>query len=185
MQMGRTGGIALGAAALGFLAGAAAISPARKLALQGTEALVGGDWFETLKAEHKVVEKLFDLLLETEEKDRRKRQALLTKLAYNLNKHAVQEENVVYTALRKIDRAQAERLVSDHAEVKGLLADLQYEIDKSDPQWIATVRTLRDAVLEHAREEEEQIFPAFQQKMSEEENASLTRRLHWEGMKVA
>ena len=185
MQIGKTGGLALGAAALGFIAGAIAISPARKLALQGTEALIGGDWFDTLKAEHKVVEKLFDLLLATGDDETRKRQGLLTKIAYNLNKHAVQEENVVYPALRKVDEAEAKHLVSDHGDIKSILSVLQYDIAKDTPQWLSLARQLADTVLTHAREEEEEIYPRLRERLSEEENSALTRRLHWEGIKVA
>ena len=185
MQIGRTGGFALGAAALGFIAGAIAISPARKLALQGTEALIGGDWFDTLKAEHKVVEKLFDLLFQTDESDVRKRQGLLTKIAYNLNKHAVQEENVVYPALRKLDEADAKHLVSDHADIKSTLAALQYDVAKDTPQWLSLARDLWSTIQSHVREEEDEIYPRFRERLSEEENSALTRRLHWEGIKVA
>ena len=185
MQLGRTGGFALGAAALGFIAGAIAISPARKLALQGTEALIGGDWFDTLKAEHTVVEKLFDLLFETDEEDTKKRQGLLTKIAYNLNKHAVQEENVVYPALRKVDRKEAGRLVSDHADIKSTLAALQYEVPKDTPQWLTLARQLWSVIEEHVREEEDEIYPRMKKRLSDKENSALTRRLHWEGIKVA
>ena len=185
MQFGRTGSFALGAAALGFIAGAIAISPARKLAMQGTEAMIGGDWFDTLKAEHKVVEKLFDMLFQTDDTEVKKRQGLLTKIAYNLNKHAVQEENAVYPALRKIDEAQAKHLVSDHADVKSTLAALQYDVAKDSPQWLTLARQLWSSIQTHVREEEDEIFPSMRERMSEEENASLTRRLHWEGMKIA
>ena len=185
MQLGRTGGFALGAAALGFIAGAIAISPARKLAMQGTEAMIGGDWFDTLKAEHKVVEKLFDLLFQTDETDVKKRQGLLTKIAYNLNKHAVQEENVVYPALRRVDEAQAKHLVSDHGDIKATLADLQYNLPKDSPQWIAAARALWSTIQQHVREEEDEIYPSMRERMSEEDNASLTKRMHWEGIKIA
>ena len=185
MQLGRTGGFALGAAALGFIAGAIAISPARKLAMQGTEALIGGDWMDTLIAEHRVVEKLFDMLFQTDDTEVRKRQGLLTKIAYNLNKHAVQEENVVYPALRKIDEAQAKHLVSDHADVKSTLAALQYDVAKDSPQWLTLARQLWTSIQSHVREEENDIFPTMRERLSPEDNASLTRRLHWEGMKVA
>ncbi len=185
MQLGRTGGFALGAAALGFIAGAIAISPARKLALQGTEALIGGDWFDTLKAEHTVVETLFDLLFQTDETETKKRQGLLTKIAYNLNKHAVQEENVVYPALRKIDEKDAKHLVSDHADIKSTLAALQYEVPKDTSQWLSLAKQLWSMLEEHMREEENDIFPRMKKRLTEEQNSALTRRLHWEGIKVA
>ena len=178
----RTGGAMAAGAAIGFIAGLA-FSPARKAALQGVEALAG-DWYDVLKAEHEAVEVLFELLLATSERQVARRQMLLTKIAYNLNKHAIQEENVVYPALHKVDADAAHRLVADHGEIKSMLSDLQYVIDKTDPAWLATARKLSDAVIAHAREEEDEIFPRLRD-LSPEDNDAITRRMHWEGIKVA
>ena len=178
----RTGGALVAGAAVGFLAGLA-FFPARKAAIQGMEALQG-DWFDVLKAEHEAVEALFDLVLATSERQTARRQMLLTKIAYSLNKHAIQEENVIYPALHKIDESTAHRLVADHGEIKNMLSDLQYVIDKSDPRWLETMRRLSRAVISHAREEEDEIFPRLRD-LSPEDNDALTRRMHWEGIKVA
>ena len=168
----RTGGAVIAGAAVGFLAGLA-VSPARKALMEGAEALAG-DWADVLTAEHHAVEALFDALQATHE----------TQIAHALNKHAIQEENVIYPALRRIDEAEARRLFSDHADIKTLLSELQYDIEKDDPRWIEKVRALALEVTEHAREEEDEVFPRMRA-MGEEVNASLTRRLHWEGLKVA
>jgi hemerythrin superfamily protein len=178
----RTGGALAAGAALGILAGLA-VSPARKAMLQGVEALAG-DWYDVLKAEHQAVEALFELALATSERQVARRQMLLTQIAHALNKHAIQEENVVYPALSKIDAEAAKHLVSDHGEMKTLLSDLQYVIDKSDPAWLQTMRKLSDAVIAHAREEEDEIFPKLRD-LSPEDNDAITRRMHWEGLKVA
>jgi hemerythrin superfamily protein len=178
----RAGGALAAGAAIGFIAGLA-FSPARKAALQGVEALAG-DWYDVLKAEHEAVEALFELLLATSERQVARRQMLLTKIAYNLNKHGIQEENVVYPALHKVDADAAHRLVADHGEIKNMLADLQYVIDKSDPAWLETARKLSDTVIAHAREEEDEIFPKLRD-LSPEDNDAITRRMHWEGIKVA
>jgi len=176
------GGAVIAGAAMGFLAGLAG-SPARKALLQGTEALAG-DWADVLTAEHHAVEALFDALQVTHESQTVRRQMLLTQIAHALNKHAIQEENVVYPALRRIDEAAAKRLFSDHADIKTMLSELQYDIAKDDPRWIEKARALALEVTEHAREEEDVVFPRIRA-AGEELNASLTRRLHWEGLKVA
>jgi hemerythrin superfamily protein len=181
--MGRTGGTVLASAAFGFLAGLAA-NPARKLAIQGTEASAG-DWAAVLTAQHRSVEKAIDALLDTRSRESARRQGLLLKIAYALNKHAVEEENVVYPAIRKQSPGSAGELVADHAEIKSLLNELQYGLDRADPRWLATAHGLREKVASHARLEEEQVFPALKAALSEEENAALTRRTNWEGLKVA
>ncbi|WP_051882124.1 hemerythrin domain-containing protein [Parvularcula oceani] len=176
------GGLLIGGL-IGVVIGAA-LNPARKLALEGMEAMTG-DWYDILKAEHHAVERAFDKLLQTSDDQTGRRQLLLTQIAHALNKHAITEENVIYPALRKYDKDASCGLGAEHLDIKTLIADLQYEIPKDDPRWIATARELRDLVVHHAREEEEDIFPPFRDRMSKEDNESLNRRLHWEGIKVA
>lgn len=178
---GGLGGLLIGGA-VGFLAGLAA-NPLRKAGVQGMEA-AAGDWDDILKAEHKAVEKAFDKLLETSSNQTGRRQMLLTQIAHSLNKHQVTEENVIYPALRHHDREAANELGSEHLDLKAALSELQYDIDKDDPAWADRARELRNLIVDHARDEEERIFPAFKKSLSEDENASLNRRLHWEGLKV-
>jgi hemerythrin superfamily protein len=169
--------------ALGFLFGVA-LNPTRKAILQGAEAATG-DWYDILKAEHRGVEKAFDALMQTDETDKRKRQMLLTQIAHALNKHAVTEENVIYPALRAHDPEAAKKLGTEHLDIKAELSALQYDLDKDDPRWLEKAKGLRDLIVEHAEDEENRVFPPFRQSMSDEENRSLNRRLHWEGLKIA
>lgn len=173
LLMGGVIGLALGVA----------LNPARKAAMQALEA-TAGDWFEILKTEHRAAEKLLDKLVATEADEVTKRQLLLTQIAYALNKHAITEENVVYPALREKDLAAAKKLGAEHLDVKALIARLQYVLEKDDPAWIETARELRDHVLAHAQEEEDVVLASFHDGLGEEANASLTRRLNWEGLKV-
>jgi hemerythrin superfamily protein len=174
MLMGGIVGLALGVA----------LNPARKLAVQALEA-TSGDWFEIIKTEHQAVEKLFEKLMQTDEKNVTRRQMLLTQIAYSLNKHAIAEENVIYPALRTRDEEAAKRLGNEHFDMKTLISRLQYDLAKDDPLWIERARDLKDLVLTHAREEEDEILSRFHAELGEEENASLTRRMNWEGIKVA
>ena len=93
--MGRIAGFA----AIGLAAGLAA-NFGRKLAVQGPS-MLQGDWMEALKAEHVAVLKLFDALEGTDTEQPRKRSLLLTQIKHALGKHAFEEENVIYPALRE------------------------------------------------------------------------------------
>ena len=74
-----------------------------------------GDWDEVLAAEHKMTLALFDKMLATDETQKIKRGMLLTKLTHALDKHAHQEEMVVYPALREANEAgDADGLESEH-----------------------------------------------------------------------
>src|SRR5687767_4147438 len=104
MQNGTTspfGRLATGAA-LGFAAGLA-LPHARKAMMQAPS-IAAGDWTDALKAEHRMVQKAFDALLATSADEHMKRQMLLTKIAYALTKHGIEEENVIYPALKESGR---------------------------------------------------------------------------------
>lgn len=170
-------------AALGLVAGLA-IPHARKAVMQGPS-LAAGDWVDALTAEHRMVEKLFDQLLATGDDEMLKREMLLTKIAYALTKHAIEEENVVYPALAENARTdQSRHLIEDHGEIKTFIYDLR-RMDSTDPRWLITARGFLTKLQEHMREEEEDIFPSFRGALPPEENARLTRMMNWEGYKVA
>jgi len=172
-----------GMLAIGAIAGLAA-GQARKLAVQGPS-MAAGDWMDALKLEHRIVEKLFEALLATDETQGAKRNGLLGKIAYALTKHANQEENVIYPALKEsTPDGRAGDLVDDHAQIKTFIFELK-RMEASDPRWILRAAEFQQLVERHVREEEDVIFPALFAGMSKEENARLTTMMNWEGYKVA
>jgi len=183
MERSRMGEIAL-SAGLGFAAGALLANPARKLAMEGAEALATRDWVEALTLEHRAVQKIFEALLQTSERDVGRRKAGLAAIDHALTKHAMQEEMVIYPALRRVDEDAAQRLFSDHFEVKTFLSGLAFDVDAASQLWLERLRAFKETLDAHIREEEDEIFPAFRARMSEEENARLTRRMHMQGVKV-
>lgn len=177
------GGQAAGAAALGLLAGLA-FGVVRKAGVQGAEALAG-DWLEILKAEHKAVDALFEQMLATSDSQKIKRTLLLAKISRALTKHAMQEEMVIYPALKESSGdGRAMDLYADHATVKIFIHELN-DIHKDDPQWIVRARAFREAVAQHVREEEDEVFPAYHARMSPQQNRRLTLLVHREGLKLA
>ncbi len=173
----------IGAAALGFVVGVAANS-ARKAAVQGAEA-IAGDWLAVLKAEHKAVDTLFEALLKTGAQHKARRAALFAKIKWALMKHALQEETVVYPALKEAGGdAIAQHLYSDHAQIKIFISQIE-QLPKDDPSWIERVREFQAWVANHVREEEDEIFPRFHDRMSPQQNGKLTLLLHREGLKLA
>jgi hemerythrin superfamily protein len=176
------GRIATGAA-LGFMAGLA-LPHARKAVMQAPS-IAAGDWVDALTAEHRMVEAAFDALLATHDNEMMKREALLTKIAYALTKHAIEEENVIYPALSENARPeQAQHLIHDHGEIKTFIYDLR-RISSTDPRWLDEARRFWTKLQAHVRAEEDEIFPAFRDSLPPEENARLTKMMNWEGFKVA
>ena len=140
-----------------------------------------GDWDEILATEHDMALAIFDKMLATDETQTFKRKMLLMKLTHALDKHAHQEEMVVYPALREANEAgDADRLESEHGYVKTYLYELG-QMASDAPNWLEKVREFRAAVAEHAHFEEEEVFPRFKREMSEEQNDKITRLVNRDG----
>jgi hemerythrin superfamily protein len=180
---GGNAGVLAGAALAGAAVGIAA-NFGRKLLMQ-MPAAAAGDWFDALKAEHAATLAVFDQLEATDDSQTVMRKTLLMKLKYALTKHAHEEEAVIYPALRQANSAHdADALNAEHGYVKTYLYELE-SLPKDSPEWLARVRDFRAMLEEHIRMEEEEVFPAFRQLMSEEQNAKLTSQMNKEGFKMA
>ena len=178
-----TTGVLAAAAVAGAAVGFAA-NYGRKMIVQGMGA-AAGDWFDMLKAEHQATLALFDKIEATTDEQTWIRAHLLTKLKNALGKHALQEENVVYPALREANSAHdADVLNSEHGYVKTYLYELE-TLPNDSPDWLARVRDFRSMIQEHMRMEEDEVFPKFRNILSEEQNARLGAMMAKEGMKLA
>ena len=170
---------ALAGAAIGFAA-----NYGRKALMQGMES-AAGDWDEILAAEHDMALATFDKMLATDETQTFKRKMLFMKLCHALDKHAHEEEMVVYPALREAnEKADADHLEGEHGYIKTFIFELS-EMGPEGSNWLEKVRQFRDLVREHAHMEEEQVFPKFKQSMSEEQNAHITSLVNRDGFWMA
>lgn len=172
-------GAALAGVAIGFAA-----NFGRKAFMQGMESMTG-DWDEMLAAEHDMALAIFDRMLATDETQTFKRSMLFMKLRKALDKHAHQEEMVVYPALREANMASdADTLEGEHGYVKTYLYELE-QMGPSAPNWLEKVREFRGAVSKHAHMEEEEVFPRFKQSLSDEQNAKITTLVNKDGFWMA
>lgn len=176
---GVVAGAVAGGAALGILA-----MLGRKAAVQAPTALAG-NWDEALVVEHQATLKVFDAIEATNETNTTKRATLLANLKHMLAKHALEEENVIYPALREAGETEAaDRLNKDHGYVKQYLYELG-ELPKDSLAWIEKVRRFRTELEEHMREEERELFPELKAKLTPEKNKELTGLMNREGLKIA
>ena len=172
------------AAAVGGLAIGLLANSGRKTVLQAIDAS-HGDWDDVLKAEHDATIVMFDKIAETTEKQVTKRKALLAQLKHALTKHAYQEENVVYPAMREQGLAtDADHLNEDHGYVKQYLYELT-ELPPSSPSWMSKVTEFRDRLEQHVREEENELFPQLKEKLGQKGSARVTSAMNKEGWKLA
>jgi hemerythrin superfamily protein len=172
-------GAALAGAAIGFAA-----NFGRKFLTQAMSG-TAGDWDEVLAAEHDAAMAIFDRMLATDETQTFKRNMLLMKLTHALDKHAHEEEMVVYPALREANEAHdADLLESEHGYVKTFIYELN-QMGADAPNWLEKVREFRALVQKHAHMEEEQVFPRFKKALSEEQNAKITNLVNRDGFWMA
>lgn len=176
-------GKAWGMAAAGLIAGMA-MNLGRKAAVQAPS-ILAGDWFDAVKAEHRLALALFDKIQATSDQQAAKRRTLLTILKHALSKHAFMEENVLYPALRDHgDKAEADKLNHDHGYVKQYLYDLE-SLDAGSPAFLVTIGKFRSDVEEHIREEEQTIFPPLHAALGDAANKKLTIQANKEAFKLA
>lgn len=177
--IGTIAGAVAGGAALGVLA-----MLGRKALVQSPTALAG-DWMDGLVAEHQMVLKLFDTLEATDDSATGRRTMLLTQIKHALAKHAIEEENVIYPALREAGRVEeADALTREHGYVKQYLYELE-NMPNNSAAFIDKVRKFRADLEDHIRDEETELFPALRAKGDEAKNKQLTVAMNKEGFKLA
>jgi len=177
-------GTTLATAALAGAAIGLAANIGRKFVVQGMAA-TAGDWADQLAAEHAMVLAIFDKIEATSDTQTTVRTHLLTKVKNALGKHAIEEENVIYPALRDANSAHdADALNAEHGYVKTYLYELE-NMRKDHPDWIAKIREFRTMLQEHMKMEEDEVFPALKRQMDDAHNAKLTAAMNREGRKLA
>jgi hypothetical protein len=128
---------ALGGAAIGFAA-----NYGRKFITQAVSG-ISGDWDEVLATEHDLTLAVFDKMLATASSQTWKRSMLLMRLTHALDKHAHEEEMVVYPALREADQTvEADQLNAEHGYIKTFLYELG-QIGPEAPNWLEKIREFR------------------------------------------
>lgn len=180
---GSTGAL-VGAAVAGAALGLAA-NAGRKLFTQMASGGASGDWLELIKAEHELTRAIFTKMISTDDNQTMMRSHLLTKLKYALTKHALEEENVLYPALRQANLTEdADHLGEEHAYIKTYLYELE-TMPNDSPEWLARVRDFRTMIEDHMRDEEDEILPGFHERLSAEQNSRITAMMNKEGYKFA
>jgi hemerythrin superfamily protein len=137
------------------------------------------DAIQLLKNDHKKVEKIFSDL-ENKTDDRR---ALFPELDRELTVHAEIEEKIFYPAAKQVEptRDLVLESIEEHKQIKMVLADLE-QTDMRTAEWGADLKVLKEDVMHHVGEEEDELFPKIQQLLSKEQLADLGSRM--EAMKM-
>jgi hemerythrin superfamily protein len=103
--------------------------------------------------------------------DPQKIQEYFGQLYKDLNAHAEAEEQVVYPAVRSYYE-QTQMLYDEQAEMKQMLDEIK-AMSPSAPEFKDRIRQLKESVLHHVREEENDMFPKIRDNFSREQEEQM------------
>jgi hemerythrin superfamily protein len=117
------------------------------------------DALALLKKDHDQVKKLLKDLDDTTDRAIKTRQALFDRLKFSLTVHEQMEEAVLYPALK--EHAETKEIVleayEEHDVVNTILGELE-QTPFDDETWHAKLTVMRENLLHHIQEEEDEMF---------------------------
>jgi hemerythrin superfamily protein len=136
------------------------------------------DPFEHIKEDHKKAMGLIEKISEADEDDVATREEFFPQVNDALTLHAEMEEQAFYPALEAVKETQplVEEALQDHEEMKALLEELS-DMPKESEEWMDKFEELRDAVEEHAQEEETRTIPKAQDAFTEDQKEELRKSM--------
>src|SRR5438067_11797635 len=129
---------------------------------------------QLLKDDHKKVEKIFSDL----ENKRDDRRALFPELDRELTIHAEIEEKIFYPATKEAEptRDLVLESIEEHKQIKMVLSDLE-KTDNTTEVWGAALKVLKEDVMHHVGEEENELFPKVKKVLSKQQLEDLGTRM--------
>lgn len=127
---------------------------------------------EIIIADHRKVDTLFAEIAGSN--DPQKLQEYFGQLFKDLTAHAEAEEQVVYPAVRSY-YSDTQELYDEQAEMKVMLSEIK-ALSPSAPEFKQKIDQLKNAVQQHVREEENDMFPKIRQNLSEEQMQQLSKQ---------
>lgn len=137
---------------------AARKSTGRKQASRARKSAAPRDALALLRADHQLVQELFDKFEKTRAEERKS--ALAEQICKELTVHAQIEEEILYPAAREAIRDEdlIHEATVEHQSAKDLIAQIEAG-DPGDELFDAKVKVLGEYVKHHVREEQNELFP--------------------------
>ncbi|BBX39547.1 hemerythrin [Mycobacterium tuberculosis variant microti OV254] len=127
-----------------------------------------------LKAQHNLIEDMFDEVLYAS--DPEAREAPFTALRQLLAVHETAEEMVVHPRMRResdAGDAVVDALLQDEHSAKELLSRIE-KLDVTSQEFVDQLTKLRQAVLDHAEQEEQDEFPYLERELDSDDLRRMT-----------
>ena len=133
---------------------------------------------DLLKKDHQEVQQLFSEFMSADAEDFARREDLFQQIDKVLLVHSDAEEEIFYPSVEKYTPDLIKQAVSEHHEVKQLLAEM-LDLEVDDEEFNVRMATLMQKVETHVREEEGPggVLEIASQKMNERELDDIGRRI--------
>jgi hemerythrin superfamily protein len=130
---------------------------------------------ELLKAQHRLVDSLFEELEQAEDDD--ERETVFQRLADNFAAHATIEEEIFYPqAYGEKTKDLLKEAVEEHLSAKRVIADL-LELEPDDDNYAAKIKVLKEQIGHHVEEEEGELFPEVEKQFGREQLEVLGKEM--------
>lgn len=127
---------------------------------------------EIIKRDHRKVESLFKEFEDLGDQAYQSKSKLVETIIKELRSHTEMEETLLYPraqeAFNNEDDKMVEEAIAEHDVAKRLLEELTVT-HPEDPQFDAKVKVLNENVTHHVMEEEQELLPRLEEKLSEED----------------
>lgn len=132
------------------------------------------DVIQLLKKDHKMVKKLFEECENLKGRGGQKKSDLIALIKQAITAHAQVEEELVYPAFQenRSMKDQVNEALEEHHVTKMLLAELD-ELQPNDEHYDPKVKVLYEYLMHHVKEEEKEMFPEAQKRLSAKNLAAL------------
>lgn len=137
------------------------------------------DALKLLKQDHEKVEELFDEVCELSERAHKQRRMLADRICDELEVHATVEEKIFYPSVRNADEEVGDLVLEsfeEHALVKKLVSEIRHT-EESDERFMAKIKVLREMVMHHVEEEQDELFPKVKKAMEKRQLEEMGERI--------
>ncbi|KAJ6138854.1 hypothetical protein N7471_005340 [Penicillium samsonianum] len=132
---------------------------------------------EAIKDDHRKLESYYNIIVNSEDEDEQTR--FQNQFTWELARHAVAEELVVFPALEKVRFNSKEKLDDDrreHSALKEMLYVFQ-DLNSSDPRFVPTITMLMEGLARHMKDEEANDLVILEESLTSDESEGLAESL--------
>ncbi|CAI7655158.1 unnamed protein product [Penicillium glandicola] len=132
---------------------------------------------EAIKDDHRKLESYYNIIVNSEDEDEQTR--FQNQFTWELARHAVAEELVVFPAVEKLRSDGKEKIDDDrreHSALKEMLNVFQ-DLNCSDPRFIPTLTMLMEGLAQHMRDEETNDLVILEEFLTSNESEELAESL--------